>query len=234
MKKILIMISTIFICFFVFFATKTLVFADEISGETPAETSESTQESESSVPSSETSESSETTNSNVESEPSTPSESNTPNESTEDSKIFNITEEDIDKIIEAAKQGNIDEVKNLLIGTIGFTAFTILMALIYLVKVKIKQASEAKLLESANEVTNSNIKELAKQLNEVTNIVNSKMDNVETSVKNYYQALNSEKVDEATRKAQEIAKALEAAMNLNKTTEEETPQEESIEEIEAE
>lgn len=232
MKKILIMISTLFICFFVFFATKTLVFAD--SGETPAETSESTRESESSVPSSETSESSETTNSNVESEPSTPSESNTPNESTEDSKIFNITEEDIDKIIEAAKQGNIDEVKNLLIGTIGFTAFTILMALIYLVKVKIKQASEAKLLESANEVTNSNIKELAKQLNEVTNIVNSKMDNVETSVKNYYQALNSEKVDEATRKAQEIAKALEAAMNLNKTTEEETPQEESIEEIEAE
>lgn len=198
------------------------------------ETSELTQENESSVPSSETSESSETTSSSVESESSTPSESTTPTESSEESKIFNITEEDIDKIIEAAKQGNIDEVKNLLIGTIGFTAFTILMALIYLVKVKIKQASEVKLLESANEVTNGNIKELAKQLNEVTNIVNSKMDDVETSVKNYYQALNSEKVDEATRKAQEIAKALEAAMNLNKTTEEETPQEESTEEIETE
>ena len=220
MKRIIIMISsTLCICLFVLFATKTLVFADEVSGETPVETSESTQESESSVPSGEVN---------------APSESTTPEESSEESKIFNITEEDIDKIIEAAKQGNIDEVKNLLIGTIGFTTFTILMALIYLVKTKLKQASEAKLLESANEVTNGNIKELAKQLSEITNIVNSKMDNVETSVKNYYQALNSEKVDEATRKAQEIAKALEAAMNLNKTTEEEAPQEESTEEIEAE
>lgn len=249
MKKLLIMISsTLYICLFVLFATKTLVFADEVSGESTVETSESTTESESSVPSSEKSESSEnstttetsrtesnsTTESSKETSAEESKESTTPSESNEDSKIFNITEEDIDKIIEAAKQGNIDEVKNLLIGTIGFTAFTILMALIYLVKVKIKQASEAKLLESANEVTNGNIKELAIQLSEITNIVNSKMDDVETSVKNYYQALNSEKVDEATRKAQEIAKALEAAMNLNKTTEEETPQEESKEEIKAE
>lgn len=206
MKKVLIMITTtLFLCLFVFFASKTLVFADEVGEETITESSEA----------------------------STSSESTEPTETSDETKIFNITQEDIDKIIEAAKQGNIDEVKNLLIGTIGFTSFTILMALIYLVKAKIKQANESKLLESANESTNDNIRALAKQLNEVTALVNSKMDNVETSVKNYYQALNSEKVEEATKKAEEIAKALEAAMNLNKTSDEGT-QEESTEEIETE
>lgn len=209
MKKVLIMITTtLFLCLFVFFASKTLVFADEVGEETTTESSETSTPSES-------------------------SEEIEPTETSEETEIFNITQEDIDKIIEAAKQGNIDEVKNLLIGTIGFTSFTILMALIYLVKAKIKQANESKLLESANESTNDNIRALAKQLNEVTALVNSKMDNVETSVKNYYQALNSEKVEEATKKAEEIAKALEAAMNLNKTSDEET-QEESTEEIETE
>ncbi len=209
MKKVLIMITTtLFLCLFVFFASKTLVFADEVGEENTTESSETSTPSES-------------------------SEETEPTETSEETKIFNITQEDIDKIIEAAKQGNIDEVKNLLIGTIGFTSFTILMALIYLVKAKIKQANESKLLESANESTNDNIRALAKQLNEVTALVNSKMDNVETSVKNYYQALNSEKVEEATKKAEEIAKALEAAMNLNKTSDEET-QEESTEEIETE
>lgn len=245
MKNKLIMITTaLFLCLFVFFASNTLVFADEVSGETTTESIESSVPSESETSSkSETStttetsetESSSTAESSKETTAEESKESTTPSESTETSsdKIFNITEEDIDKIIDAAKQGNIDEVKNLLIGTIGFTAFTILMALIYLVKAKVKQASEAKLLESANEVTNDNIKELAKQLDIITASVNSKMDNVETSVKNYYQALNSEKVEEATKKAKEIAEALEVAMSLNKTSNEET-QEEVNEEIETE
>ena len=134
------------------------------------------------------------------------------------SKYFEITQEQIDKIIAAAKSGNVDEVKNLLIGTIGFTAFTILMALIYLVKLKLKYINESKLLQSATESTDEKIKELALQIQSLTGGLNDKLDGVESGVKKYYQALNNEKVEEATKKAEEIAKALDAAISLNQVT----------------
>lgn len=224
MKKIIMMITSLFICLFVFMACNSFVYADEIATSEPTTESEPTQATESEKPSISSSESS--------SEPTTTE----PEEPSDEDNVINITQEDIDKIIEAAKQGNIDEVKNLLIGTIGFTSFAILMALIYLVKMKLKQVNESKLLENASESTNENIKALANQLNEIASMINLKMDGVETNVKNYYQALNSEKVEEATKKAEEIAKALEVAMNLNnlKTSEEETQKEETQYEVEEE
>ncbi len=223
MKKIIMMITSLFICLFVFMACNSFVYADEVTTSEPTTESEPTQTTESEKPSISSSESSSKTTTE-------------PEEPNDEDNVINITQEDIDKIIEAAKQGNIDEVKNLLIGTIGFTSFTILMALIYLVKMKLKQANESKLLENASESTNENIKALANQLNEIASMINLKMDGVETNVKNYYQALNSEKVEEATKKAEEIAKALEVAMNLNnlKTSEEETPKEETQYEVEEE
>ncbi len=224
MKKIIMMITSLFICLFVFMACNSFVYADELTTSEPTTESEPTQTTESEKSSISSSESSSETTTTEPEEPS------------DEDNVINITQEDIDKIIEAAKQGNIDEVKNLLIGTIGFTSFAILMALIYLVKMKLKQVNESKLLENASESTNENIKALANQLNEIASMINLKMDGVETNVKNYYQALNSEKVEEATKKAEEIAKALEVAMNLNnlKTSEEETQKEETQYEVEEE
>lgn len=154
-------------------------------------------------------------------------ETTTPEEKTDDttteddnSKTFEITKEDLDKIIAAAKSGNIDEVKNLLIGTIGFTAFTILMALIYFVKSKLKYVKESKLLASATESTDERIKALALQIETLTGGLSNKLDDVENGVQKYYEAFNSEKSKEATKKAEEIARALEVAMNLNSSSNE--------------
>ncbi len=159
-----------------------------------------------------------TEQSSEESQESSESATESSSEAEDVTNYFEITQEQIDKIIEAAKSGNIDEVKNLLIGTIGFTAFTILMALIYLVKLKLKYINESKLLQSATESTDEKIKELALQIQSLTGGLNDKLDGVESGVKKYYQALNNEKVEEATKKAEEIAKALDAAISLNQVT----------------
>lgn len=154
-------------------------------------------------------------------------ETTTPEEKVDDptsendgSKTFQITKEDLDKIIAAAKSGNVEEVKNLLIGTLGFTAFTILMALIYFVKSKLKYVKESKLLASATESTDERIKALALQIESLTGGLSNKLDDVENGVQKYYEAFNSEKSKEATKKAEEIAKALEVAMNLNSSNNE--------------
>ena len=153
-------------------------------------------------------------------EESTKTEEGTIEEETENdnSEKFIITQEELDKIIEAAKSGNVDEVKNLLIGSIGFTSFVVLMALIYFVKSKVKYIKESKLLLNATNSTDEKIKALAEQIETLTGGISNKLDDVETGVKKYYQALNNEKVEEANKKAQEIAKALEEAMTLNQGT----------------
>lgn len=170
-------------------------------------------------------------------------ETTTPEEKVDDptseddgSKTFEITKEDLDKIIAAAKSGNIDEVKNLLIGTLGFTAFTILMALIYFVKSKLKYIKESKLLASATESTDERIKALALQIESLTGGLSNKLDDVENGVQKYYEAFNSEKSKEASKKAEEIAKALEVAMNLNSSVNNENQEEveTSNEEVKAE
>lgn len=169
-------------------------------------------------------------------------ETTTPEEKVDDptseddgSKTFEITKEDLDKIIAAAKSGNIDEVKNLLIGTLGFTAFTILMALIYFVKSKLKYIKESKLLASATESTDERIKALALQIESLTGGLSNKLDDVENGVQKYYEAFNSEKSKEASKKAEEIAKALEVAMNLNSSnTENQEEAETSNEEVKTE
>ena len=142
----------------------------------------------------------------------------TEEETGDNSEKFIITQEELDKIIEAAKSGNVDEVKNLLIGSIGFTSFVVLMALIYFVKSKVKYIKESKLLLNATNSTDEKIKALAEQIETLTGGISDKLDDVETGVKKYYQALNNEKVEEANKKAQEIAKALEEAMTLNQGT----------------
>ncbi len=169
-------------------------------------------------------------------------ETKTPEEKVDDptseddgSKTFQITKEDLDKIIAAAKSGNVEEVKNLLIGTLGFTAFTILMALIYFVKSKLKYVKESKLLASATESTDERIKALALQIESLTGGLSDKLDDVENGVQKYYEAFNSEKSKEATKKAEEIAKALEVAMNLNSSnTENQEEVETSNEEVKTE
>lgn len=169
-------------------------------------------------------------------------ETTTPEEKVDDptseddgSKTFQITKEDLDKIIAAAKSGNVEEVKNLLIGTLGFTVFTILMALIYFVKSKLKYVKESKLLASATESTDERIKALALQIESLTGGLSDKLDDVENGVQKYYEAFNSEKSKEATKKAEEIAKALEVAMNLNSSnTENQEEVETSNEEVKTE
>lgn len=152
-------------------------------------------------------------------EESTKKEETTEEETENDnSEKFIITQEELDKIIEAAKSGNVDEVKNLLIGSIGFTSFVVLMALIYFVKSKVKYIKESKLLLNATNSTDEKIKALAEQIETLTGGISDKLDDVEIGVKKYYQALNNEKVEEANKKAQEIAKALEEAMTLNQGT----------------
>lgn len=194
MKKILMFISMLMA--FVFLNINfNLVHAEEVTDSNIVETSTTTEEE---------TKTEETTNAE---EPTTTED--------EKDKVFEITKEDLDKIIEAAKSGNIDEVKNLLIGTIGFTAFTILMALIYFVKSKLKYIKESKLLQSATESTDEKIKALGIELQNLTNGLGSKLDDVESGVQKYYEALNSEKAEKAKKKAQEIADALEMAMSLN-------------------
>lgn len=122
-----------------------------------------------------------------------------------------LSKDELDSIITAAKSGDIDKVKNLLIGAISTACGVLLLALIYIIKIKLKEYRMndkfQKILAATSESNQAYINNMFKDYE-------AKLEKLEAKCITKIEEQNSEKKAEIVARSKAIAESILEASSI--------------------